>query len=233
MGHLVIHVEDGGGHFDVEAVIRRLERPEGFGLFKVQQRLEALGGRLELNVSAGGGACLRLVIPLDETGVTRPTPRELTRAEMSHRPLKKSGPLGMPLRVIVADDHVVVREGFVALLNCQPDFEVISEASDGHEAIQQADALVPDVVVMDVEMPNLNGIEATRHIKRQQPDVVVVGLSLHQEEGMARAMIEAGADAYVSKNVPAQEFVAALRQACLPDGSDRELPSRPRHRSSG
>ena len=121
---------------------------------------------------------------------------------------------GAVFRVIIADDHAAVREGMAALFNCQPDFDVVSEACDGDEAIQQTWVLQPDAVVMDVEMPNVNGMEATRQIKRRQPHIVIVGFSLHADASVARVMAEAGADAYVAKTAPARQIVATLRQAC-------------------
>jgi CheY-like chemotaxis protein len=121
---------------------------------------------------------------------------------------------GTLLRVLIVDDHALVREGMVGLLECQAEFQVIGQASDGRQAIHQASELRPDAIIMDVDMPGMDGIEATRRIKQTHPDMVIVGLSLHDEEAVARAMIEAGADTYVSKYAPAKEFVSVIRAAC-------------------
>ncbi|MDZ7616218.1 MAG: response regulator transcription factor, partial [Patescibacteria group bacterium] len=108
----------------------------------------------------------------------------------------------------------VVREGVVGLLERQKDLEVIGEAADGFEAIKQAETLHPDAVIMDVDMPGMNGIDATREIKRRGGETVVVGLSLHEEVSIRRAMVEAGADGYISKQAPAKDLVAAIRHLC-------------------
>jgi DNA-binding NarL/FixJ family response regulator len=102
----------------------------------------------------------------------------------------------------------------VGLLDRQRDLEVVGEAADGFQAVEQAAALHPDAVIMDVDMPGMNGIEATREIKRRWEETVVVGLSLHEEDGIRRAMAEAGADGYVSKHAPAKELVATIRHLC-------------------
>jgi DNA-binding NarL/FixJ family response regulator len=100
------------------------------------------------------------------------------------------------------------------LLDRQPDFDVIGQAADGEEAIQQAEGLRPEAIIMDIDMPNVDGVEATRRITERQPEVVVVGLSLHQDPSIARTITEAGADAFVSKLAPAKDLIEAIRQAC-------------------
>jgi DNA-binding NarL/FixJ family response regulator len=125
------------------------------------------------------------------------------------------------IRILVVDDHAVVREGFIGLLNRQPGFEVVGEAADGSQAVEQAEALQPDVIIMDVDMPMLNGVEATRRIKQCHPEVAIVGISLHEEENVARAMIQAGAEAYVSKHAPAKDLVEAVRRAWAGEGDRR------------
>jgi DNA-binding NarL/FixJ family response regulator len=115
------------------------------------------------------------------------------------------------LRVLLADDHKVMREGLAALLNEQPDVEVVGQAGNGREAVDLACRLVPDVVVMDVAMPVMAGDEAARRIKRHVPRVRVVALSMFEEADMAEAMRKAGAEAYLLKTAPSEKLLAAIR----------------------
>jgi two-component system response regulator NreC len=114
------------------------------------------------------------------------------------------------LRLLLVDDHVVVREGLRALLASDPRFEVVGEAAEGDGAISAACTLNPDVVVMDVSLPGMNGVQATRQLKLQQPDVRVVALTVHEEGGYLRSLLDAGASGYVLKRSAASELVRAL-----------------------
>jgi DNA-binding NarL/FixJ family response regulator len=114
------------------------------------------------------------------------------------------------LRVLVADDHPIVRKGLADLLREQPGIEVVVEARDGQEAVERARETSPDVVVMDINMPRLSGIEATRCIKEDLPHVVVIGLSMHEEDDMGQAIREAGAAAYFRKDTPAEVLLPAI-----------------------
>jgi CheY-like chemotaxis protein len=213
-GYLAIEVEDDGEEFDPDIVQRCLEKPEGFGLFNIRERLESLLGRLEMDRTPHGGARFRMIVPVAEISESLIEDIVPEPAEMVAQHVRKSYAEGDPVRLLVVDDHAVVREGFVALLERQPDFEVVGEAADGEQAIRQAETLRPDAVIMDVDMPTTGGVEATRRIKRRHPEISIVGLSLHEEEGIARAMTEAGADAYISKHDPAKDLIEAIRRAC-------------------
>ena len=99
-----------------------------------------------------------------------------------------AGRVGRKIRVLLADDHAVLRAGITSLLNDEPDIEVVGEACDGQMAVELAADLQPDVILMDVTMPRLNGIEATRRIMAQLPHARIIGLSMHEQESMALAM---------------------------------------------
>ena len=114
------------------------------------------------------------------------------------------------LKVIIADDHRIVRAGLIALLSVRPGIEVVGQASDGLEAIELAEKLSPDVVVMDVTMPRLNGIEATRRLHKLQPDVRVIGLSMHDSREIFDAMMQAGASRFLTKGGPPQNIIDAI-----------------------
>lgn len=115
------------------------------------------------------------------------------------------------IRVLLADDHQILREGLASLLADEPDMEVVGEAGDGQEAIELARSTAPDVILMDVTMPGVDGIQATRQITSEISNVRVIGLSMHEEEDMAKAMRAAGASAYLSKGGPSEALIAAIR----------------------
>jgi DNA-binding NarL/FixJ family response regulator len=117
----------------------------------------------------------------------------------------------MYLKVLLADDHEIVREGFRSLLTQQPDIEVVAVAADGQEAVRLCRELVPDVAVMDIGMPGLNGIEATRRITNDCPDTRVVALSIHSEGHYVGEMLKAGASGYLLKSCAFHELVQAIR----------------------
>lgn len=115
------------------------------------------------------------------------------------------------IRVLIADDHGIVRAGIRSLLEAYPDIEVVGEASSGWEAIEQAMRLEPDVVLMDIAMGDLSGMEATREIKEQAPRVKVLALTMHDREEYFFAMLKAGALGYVLKESGPDELIAAIR----------------------
>ncbi len=116
-------------------------------------------------------------------------------------------------RVLLVDDHVVVRQGLKALFADEADIEVIGEASNGREALEFLAQLEPDVVLMDISMPGLNGIEATRQIQQRHPGVKVVVLSMHANEEYVFQVLQAGASGYVLKQSDSMEVLSAIRAA--------------------
>jgi DNA-binding NarL/FixJ family response regulator len=116
-----------------------------------------------------------------------------------------------PLRVFLADDHAVVREGLKALINSHPDMEVVGEASDGQAAVFKVAELDPDVVVMDVSMPGMNGAKATAELKEAKPARKVLALTLHEERSYVRLLLDAGASGYVLKRSAADELLHAIK----------------------
>jgi DNA-binding NarL/FixJ family response regulator len=117
----------------------------------------------------------------------------------------------VPIRILLADDHNILRDGMRLLLERQPGFAVVGEAADGREVVQLAQEQSPDVVVMDIAMPNMNGIEATRRIVDRTPGVGVVILSMHYDESYVLRSLKAGARAYLLKDAVKTELIAAIQ----------------------
>lgn len=115
------------------------------------------------------------------------------------------------IKVLVADDHLIVREGIMALLDAQEDIEVIGEAADGEEAVNRTKESRPDIVLLDITMPVMNGMEAARQIKDCCPDVKVVVLTMHESDEYFFKMLDAGASGYFIKGGSSSELVAAIR----------------------
>ena len=117
----------------------------------------------------------------------------------------------MLIRILVVDDHSILREGLRLLLESQPDFQVVAEAESGRAGVEAAKKLLPDVVIMDVSMPGLNGVEATKSICSENPSVKVIGLSMHTDSDHIVGMLRAGASGYLLKNCNWEEIVKAVR----------------------
>jgi DNA-binding NarL/FixJ family response regulator len=116
-----------------------------------------------------------------------------------------------PLRVLLADDHVTVRHGLRLLIESHADFKVVGEASDGAQAVRLAQELKPNVVVMDISMPGMNGLNATRALKRAQPNLAIVILTRHSDEAYLQELLRAGAAGYVLKQSAPDELLHAIR----------------------
>jgi DNA-binding NarL/FixJ family response regulator len=117
------------------------------------------------------------------------------------------------VRILLADDHVTVRHGLKLLIDSQPDMTVIAEASDGKAAIESAVALTPDVVVMDISMPGMNGLVATRKLKQLQPRTAIVTLTRHADDAYLQELLRAGVSGYVLKQSAPAELLQAIRAA--------------------
>lgn len=116
------------------------------------------------------------------------------------------------IRVLLADDHNVVRSGLKALIEAQPDMVVVAEASDGAEALARAEEMCPDIAVMDLSMPRLNGLEAAQQLRERLPAARVVVLSVHEDATYLRQALEAGASGYVLKRAAAETLIGAIRE---------------------
>jgi two-component system, NarL family, response regulator NreC len=116
----------------------------------------------------------------------------------------------MKIRILLADDHTILRAGLKMMLNAQPDMEVVGEAQDGRQAVQEAQRLQPDVILMDITMPDLNGIEATRQIKRVLLEVKILVLTMHENDEYVFQALRAGASGYMLKEAADTELITAI-----------------------
>jgi DNA-binding NarL/FixJ family response regulator len=121
------------------------------------------------------------------------------------------GSIMTKIRILLADDHTILRQGLKRILELDPTFEVVGEAGDGREAVKKAEALTPDVVVMDISMPILNGIEATRQIAKALPKTKILILTVHESDQIALEILHAGATGYLLKDTAADELTAAIK----------------------
>jgi DNA-binding NarL/FixJ family response regulator len=119
-----------------------------------------------------------------------------------------------PVRILIADDHEVVRRGLRALLETRPDWEISGEAVTGRQAVEETKRLTPDVVIMDISMPEMNGLEATRQIRKAVPQTQILILSVHDSEQLVREVLEAGARGYVLKSDAGRDLIAAVESLC-------------------
>jgi two-component system response regulator NreC len=115
-----------------------------------------------------------------------------------------------PIRILLVDDHAVVRAGLRMLLGADPELQIVGEAENGAQALRLTDELAPDVVLMDISMPDMNGIEATRKIKEQNPNVVVLALTMHEDDQYFFEMLAAGASGYVPKRAAPNDLLSAI-----------------------
>jgi PAS domain S-box-containing protein len=206
---LQIVVSDHGVGFDPA---RAGAMDGGIGLFSIRERLSLIGGTYEVDSSPGKGASFTLRAPfaiheqLESIPCAQPVgidPSEVTCAIRSDE----------NIRILLTDDHAAMRDGLARLLDQEFDFEVVGQASDGQEAVELAGKLNPDVILMDISMPRMNGIDATRVIHDQHPDIRIIGLSLYQEEERAKAMLDSGAVLYLTKTCAPAELKTAIRSS--------------------
>jgi DNA-binding NarL/FixJ family response regulator len=115
------------------------------------------------------------------------------------------------IRIVLVEDHTILREGLRALLSADPKFEVVGEADDGREAVRRVDKLAPDLVVMDLSMPRMTGMDAIREIKRRHPATKIIALTVHKAEEYLRTTLQAGADGYVLKDATHVELLLAIQ----------------------
>ncbi|MDR4478965.1 MAG: PAS domain S-box protein [Nitrospira sp.] len=204
---LCIWVEDEGCGFDVAELTNFGNAHEKFGLLSIRERMETLGGSCELSSAPGAGTVAILRLPLSHSALTSPpTPPAVS----SHAPAVTTKDPARRTRIVLVDDHAMVRQGLRSILDGYADLLVVGEEADGRAAVDMVRSLRPNVVIMDVNLPLIDGIEATRILSREFPSLVVIGISVRNDPHVHLAMTEAGAVAFLPKESAASQLYETI-----------------------
>lgn len=208
---LHIEVRDAGKGFAAADVGAPSDVSSKFGLFSIRERMKALGGFFHIASMPGQGTRCELVIPLPHhaAGERAASLPSSIRPIDSGASMKRQG----SIRVLLVDDHAMMRQGLRSVLEGYADVEVVAEAADGEQAIAAVRQFQPAVVVMDINMPRLNGVDATRHIKAEYPGILVIGLSVNADGQNGTAMEKAGAMLLLTKEAAVEQLYSAIQRA--------------------
>ena len=205
---LRITVSDDGSGFDVSDV---LQTPRSYGLFSIREQLTSLDGVLDIVSAPHSGTVCTLSVPVLASADVLPPDTWFEGDRITKEVAETQQTLTHPIRILVADDHALARAALVQVLGLVEDFDVVGEAFDGLDALEKTRLLAPEVVLMDATMPRLDGLDATRCITAEFPQIKVIGLSMHPRQGMEPQFSEAGAAYYLQKLTPTEELFAAIR----------------------
>jgi len=213
-GLLRIAVSDRGAGFDPNGMWEKSEKTCGFGMFTIRERLQLLGGRFEVESTPGRGASFTLIAPIGKSEPVEKQEGAMVKtvewAEAFVSPTDRAR-IEDRIRIMLVDDHNVMRQGLSMMLNGQSDMEIVAEATDGDTAVQLARELNPDVILMDISMPKMSGIEATQIIHAELPRIRIIGLSMFNDADIASAVIAAGAANYLTKTGSTDVLLKAIR----------------------
>jgi PAS domain S-box-containing protein len=186
-------------------------KTNSFGLFSIQERVHLFGGELKLTASPAVGMTATVTIPVKLKQAYDVVPlRSRKKADQTLFDTAKK-----KIRVLIADDHLTVREGLATILSKHDDIEIVAQAADGQAAVDMTARHGPDIAILDVNMPKLNGIEAAQKISNRFPDIAIIGLSMHATADVEKAMKSAGAVAYCTKDAPPEQLMQAIRSAVI------------------
>jgi CheY-like chemotaxis protein len=182
----------------------------GLGLLGLKERARHIGGDLFIHSVPGRGSKITVSIPSTFTQALPKEPDVLIKTQDSPASGRTHAKSASTIRVMLVDDHQVMRQGLVRLFSAQPDIQIAGEAANGQEAVELAQQIKPDAILIDISMPRMDGIEATRLIKSRLPAVRIIGLSMHGDEPAGRALIEAGAEALVNKTASSADLLSTI-----------------------
>jgi CheY-like chemotaxis protein len=216
---VVARVADGGSGAELEQVYARRGVEPGFGLFSVEERVRSLGGSMDIRTTPGDGWVVTLSVPKAEAGGEEEGHATETRAEGERSgregasaPLESAKNERIDTRIVVVDDHLVMREGLAGLLDEQEGIEVVGQAGNGVEALSLVREIEPDLVLIDVSMPDMDGVEATAKITAANPEAAVLGLSMHDDPATRQSMLDAGAVEFLCKSDSPRSIIQAVRR---------------------
>jgi CheY-like chemotaxis protein len=185
----------------------------GVGIQGMTERMRQLGGKLEITSSPNRGVLVTATIPLSSRKIAAPAPSSNGRnTPVPHSELSEATNGHRKKRILIADDHEMLRRGVRNTLQTQPDLEICGEAVNGQDAVEKVKALRPDLVILDINMPVLNGLAAVRQILRHQPQTKILVFSVHDSDQTKREIHAAGAHGFISKGKDAQDLLRIVRE---------------------
>jgi signal transduction histidine kinase/CheY-like chemotaxis protein len=209
--HLLLAVRDNGRGFESEPAA--ISSGDGFGLFSIRERIASLRGSMDIISTPNAGTSIELKLPSLAASAAAAMGKDAPVSPAAERTTPEPSQADRRTRVLIADDHPILREGLANILTRDSRLAVVAQAGDGLEAIEAVKRHNPDVVLMDVNMPRMNGIEATRVICRRWEEIAVIGLSVQDDDATARSMIDAGAAAFLSKSGNAAQMISTVVEA--------------------
>lgn len=218
--NLQVFVVDEGRGFEIDSVAKDRQQ-DGFGLFSIRERIAALAGSMSIESSPGRGTRIELTVPIQEGGVLDKDFHTF-RSTKPMKDRRSAISTDLRTRVLIVDDHTMVRQGIANIINGDERLLVVGEAADGVEAIEAVEKCAPDVVLMDLNMPRMNGIDATREIRRVWPGILVLGLSVQNDDATASSMLDAGAARFLSKAGDTEEIISTILS--LANGNFEDQP---------
>lgn len=228
--NIKITIKDKGKGFDVDGNSMTTAEDGKFGLFNIKERLDWHGGGFDVESESGKGTKAMVYAPLKEDA--RRDKTTLDRESQLPPEQKEKQNEAQKIRILLADDHEMVRRGLRQMIQKQDDLDIVGEASNGEEAVELTRKNFPHIIIMDVNMPVMDGIEATKKIKTEMPQMRIIGLSLHDSPEVIQDMRNAGASNYLTKSEAFESLIATIRAEVSASGNSTNRNNNA-HRAKG